>query len=188
LERSSKGDPLLSQNCQDTPKLLFDKIRGKLRVEVTEKPKVMVRFMRFRAVSIFFISCLIGVVNLLFTPPALALTQIKLSDISYHDCPSELANGAVMSTGASRAASCYIVTGKAHNESGKPVQNADIFGRIYDANGDSVMQNRTRLGSIEEVPPGVSDFELRISVSANQPTPLQLKQFKAAGFNGTVRR
>jgi len=32
------------------------------------------------------------------------------------------------------------------------------------------MQNRTRLGSITEVP-GVSDFELRISVPANQPTP-----------------
>ncbi len=50
------------------------------------------------------------------------------------------------------------------------------------------MQNRTRLGSIEEVPPGISDFELRISVSANQPTPLQLEQFKAAGFTGVVRR
>ena len=85
-------------------------------------------------------------------------------------------------------ANCFIVTGKAENSSGKPVYNADIFGRIYDANNDSVMQNRTRLGSIEEVPPGVSDFALRISVPANQPTPLKLKQFKAAGFNGKVRR
>ena len=50
------------------------------------------------------------------------------------------------------------------------------------------MQNRTRLGSIEEVPVGISDFALRISVPANQPTPLKLKQFKAAGFSGTVRR
>jgi hypothetical protein len=38
------------------------------------------------------------------------------------------------------------------------------------------------------VPPGVSDFELRITVPANQPTPLQLKQFKASGFTGKVRR
>jgi hypothetical protein len=80
------------------------------------------------------------------------------------------------------------VTGKAVNNSGKQVVNADIFGRIYDANGNSVLQNRTRLGSIDEVPPGVSDFELRITVPANQPTPLQLKQFKAAGFTGKVRR
>ncbi|MBD2004858.1 MULTISPECIES: hypothetical protein [Cyanophyceae] len=144
--------------------------------------------MRFRAVSILVMSCLIGIFSLLFSPPALALTQIKLSEVTYHDCPADIGKGAVTSTGASRAANCFIVTGKAQNSSNKPVLNADIFGRIYDANGDSVMQNRTRLGSIEEVPPGVSDFELRISVPANQPTPLQLKQFKAAGFTGTVRR
>jgi hypothetical protein len=50
------------------------------------------------------------------------------------------------------------------------------------------MQNRTRLGAIAEIPPGVSDFSLRISVPANQPLPLKLKQFKAAGFSGQVRR
>ncbi|MFO5474482.1 MAG: biotin carboxylase, partial [Dolichospermum sp.] len=51
-----------------------------------------------------------------------------------------------------------------------------------------ILQNRTRLGGIAEVPPGVSDFELRISVPSNQPLPLKLKQFKAAGFSGKVRR
>lgn len=50
------------------------------------------------------------------------------------------------------------------------------------------MQNRTRLGAIEEVPPGLGTFELRISVPASQPTPLKLEQFKAAGFTGIVRR
>jgi hypothetical protein len=123
----------------------------------------------------------------MFTPPAVALTQIKLFDISYHDCPPELAAGAVISSG-SAAANCFIVTGKAQNGTYKTVYDADIFGRIYDANNDSVMQNRTRLGSIAEVPPGVSDFELRISVPASQPLPLQLKQFKATGFSGQVRR
>jgi hypothetical protein len=85
-------------------------------------------------------------------------------------------------------ANCYIVYGKAENTSGKPVLNADVFGRIYDANNNPVMQNRTRVGSIDEVPPGVSDFEIRISVPANQPTPLKLEQFKASGFTGRVRR
>ena len=85
-------------------------------------------------------------------------------------------------------ANCFIVTGKAQNTSGKPVYDADIFGRIYDANNDSVMQNRTRLGSITEIPPGVSDFELRISVPASQPLPLKLKQFKAAGFSAQLGR
>lgn len=143
--------------------------------------------MRLRSLTVFFICCVIAVLSWVFTPPAVALTQVKLFDISYHECPPELAKGTVTS-GGSMAASCYIVTGKAENATKKTVYDADIFGRIYDANNDSVMQNRTRLGSIAEVAPGVSDFDLRISVPANQPTPLKLKQFKAAGFSGQVRR
>jgi hypothetical protein len=124
----------------------------------------------------------------MITPAALALVQVKLTDLSYHECPAELAQGAITAGGTSMAANCYIVTGKAINPSGKPIVNADIFGRIYDANDNSVLQNRTRVGSIDEIPPGTSDFEFRISVPANQPTPLKLKQFKASGFTGTVRR
>jgi hypothetical protein len=136
----------------------------------------------------FTISCLFWVAGWIYSPSAVALTQIKLSDISYHDCPAALAEGTVTTGGGSNPANCFIVTGKAENSSGKMVVNADIFGRIFDANGNPVLQNRTRLGSIDEVPPGVSDFELRITVPANQPTPLQLKQFKASGFTGKVRR
>jgi hypothetical protein len=49
------------------------------------------------------------------------------------------------------------------------------------------MQNRGRLGGIPEVPPGESPFELRVSISASQPEPLKLKQFKASGFTSIVR-
>lgn len=143
--------------------------------------------MRFRAFAVVVVIFLVGITTWVFTPPAFALTQIKLSNISYHECPEELSQGAVTS-GTTMAATCFIVTGKAENSSGKPVYDADIFGRIYDANNDSVMQNRTRLGLITEVPPGVSDFEFRISVPASQPTPLKLKQLKAAGFSAQVRR
>ena len=134
------------------------------------------------------VSCLFWVISWVFTPAAFALVQIQLSDISYHECPPDVAVGTVTPGGNASAANCFIVTGKAENKSGKMVVNADIFGRIYDADNNSILQNRTRLGSIDEVPPGVSDFELRISVPANQPTPLQLKQFKASGFTGKVRR
>ncbi len=140
-----------------------------------------------RFIKVILISCIIGILSWVLTFPAVALTQIKLFDLAYKDCPPELAQGAVISSG-SAAASCYIVTGKAENGTYKTVYDADIFGRIYDANNDSVLQNRTRLGSIPEIPPGISDFELRISVPVNQPLPLQLKQFKAAGFSGRVRR
>ena len=120
-------------------------------------------------------------------PVALALTPIELSDLSYEDCPPSLADGAVVS-GSMQSANCFIVTGKARNDSGRMVVNADIFGRIYDANHNNVLPNRTRLGAIDEVPPGVSEFELQIMVPASQPLPLQLEQFKASGFTGRVRR
>ncbi|MGD1911207.1 MAG: hypothetical protein ACFB2X_10220 [Rivularia sp. (in: cyanobacteria)] len=143
--------------------------------------------MLLRSLAIVFVSCAIGIFSWIYSPPALALTQIPLSNISYQECPPELAEGNVTSGGASRAAKCFIVTGKAKNMTSKTVYDADIFGRIYDANNNLVMQNRTRVGSIDEVPPGESDFEMRITVPANQPTPLKLKQFKASGFTSKVR-
>ncbi len=123
---------------------------------------------------------------LFFSSAAIAATAIKLTEISYKDCPSELALGNVNS-GSSQLANCFLVTGKAINPTGKTVYDADVFGRIYDANNEPAMQNRTRLGTLEEIPPGTSDFEIRISVSANQPTPLKLEQFKASGFASKVR-
>ena len=114
--------------------------------------------MRLRSLTIIFLSCVIGVLSWVLTPPADALTQIKLSHLSYNECPQELAKGAVTS-GTTMLANCFIVTGKAENTTNKTVYDADIFGRIYDANNDSVMQNRTRLGAIAEIPPGVSDFD-----------------------------
>ncbi|WP_180966203.1 hypothetical protein [Fischerella thermalis] len=140
-----------------------------------------------RSLMLVFFSCLLGLLSWVYSPTAIALTQIRLFDITYKECPPEIAKGAVTS-GTTMAANCFLVTGKAENPTYKTVYDADIFGRIYDANNDPVMQNRTRLGSIPEVPPGISDFELRISVAANQPTPLKLKQFKAAGFGAQVRK
>ncbi len=124
-----------------------------------------------------------------FTAPADALTQVEIDNLSYESCPPEIGEGAVVSGGGSgRAASCYLVSGQATNTTDRLVYDADVFGRIYDANGNPVKQNRTRIGLIEEIPPGTTDFSIRITVPANQPEPLKLEQFKAAGFSGRVRR
>ncbi|WP_017286931.1 hypothetical protein [Leptolyngbya sp. FACHB-1624] len=125
---------------------------------------------------------------LLGTFDAWALVQIKLSDVSYRECPEDLAKGAITAGGVPQSARCFMVFGKATNPTNKLIVNADIFGRIYDANEDPIIENRTRLGSIPEVPPGVSEFEFPINVPESQPLPLKLLQFKAAGFTGTVRR
>ncbi|OKH19830.1 hypothetical protein NIES593_20400 [Hydrococcus rivularis NIES-593] len=143
--------------------------------------------MGFRALTVIVVSGLLWIFSWIATPAALALTQIQLFDISYTDCPPEFAEGNVTSGGSSSPANCFMITGKAKNPSGKTVYDADVFGRIYDANGEPALQNRGRIGSIPEVPPGISNFEVRISVPANQPTPLKLEQFKASGFSGSVR-
>ncbi|NEO84918.1 MAG: hypothetical protein F6J87_11780 [Spirulina sp. SIO3F2] len=129
---------------------------------------------------------LLSLGSLAFAPPAAALTQVQLKQVGYRDCPPELAAGAVISMGA-QSANCFLVTGIAVNPSGKYVVDADVFGRIYDANNNPVFQNRSRVGTIAEIPPGESEFEIRISVAKNQPLPLQLKQFKASGFASRVR-
>ena len=142
--------------------------------------------MRFRFIAII-VSSLLSLSLWVFPPPALALIPISLTDLSYHECPAELISGNfTTSDGSGSAANCFIVTGTAINKSPKAVYDADIHGRIFDANNNSVLPNRSRFGSIEEVPPGESEFELRISVPANLPTPLKLKQFKASGFSRPV--
>ncbi|MBF2057262.1 MAG: hypothetical protein IGQ45_08565 [Cyanobacterium sp. T60_A2020_053] len=132
-------------------------------------------------VSIF---CLLG--SIITAPSAEALIQIKIVDVDYKDCPAGVGEGSVTSGGSALPATCYLVTGKTNNTSGKTLYDADVFGRIYDANNEPALQNRTRLGALKEVEPGLHEFELRISVPSNQPTPLKLKQFKATGFSSTV--
>jgi hypothetical protein len=134
------------------------------------------------------ITLLVNALCSLWMPMALAMTQIKLSEISYRDCPPEIAEGAVTSGGVTQLANCYLVVGKANNPSDKTVFDADVYGRIYDADDNIVLQNRSRLGLIEKVPPGVSNFEMRISIPSNLATPLKLKKFKATGFTQKIRQ
>lgn len=136
-----------------------------------------------RSVALAIVLCLW---SLAIAAPAQALTEILLTDIDYKPCPAELAEGMVGS-GSNDPVNCFIVTGTANNRTGKTVYDADVFGRVYDADHAPAMQNRTRLGNIAEIPPGQSQFEVRISVPASQPLPLQLEQFKAAGFAAKIR-
>lgn len=145
------------------------------------KPFLVPLFPFFLLLSLFFL-----LNSIVFNLPAIAAVPIKITDVSYKECPPGVGEGSVTSGGNTMPATCYLITGKAHNNSGKTLYDADVFGRVYDANNEPILQNRGRLGSIPEVPPGVSDFEIRISVPSNQPTPLRLKQFKATGFTARV--
>jgi hypothetical protein len=137
--------------------------------------------------SLMLASCLLFLGSFA-SPEAQAVTQIKLTDLSADLCPPDVGEGTVTSGGPTlRLANCFLITGTTTNPSGSPVVDADVFGRVYDANNNPVMENRTRLGSISEVAPGKGTFELRISVPEGLEPPLQLKQFKASGFTARVR-
>ncbi|MEL6776886.1 MAG: hypothetical protein AAFO06_06490 [Cyanobacteria bacterium J06597_16] len=122
-------------------------------------------------------------------PSAHALTQIGLKDLIAEECPADAAYAENLTTsGSSQQATCYLIRGTAVNTSGKDIVDADIFGRIYDSEDNSVMKNRFRLGGIEYVPAGESEFSFRISVPSVQKPPLRLEKFKASGFASKVRR
>ncbi len=122
-------------------------------------------------------------------PPAYALTQVALTDLVAEECPADAAYAEnLTSSGSLMQATCYLIKGTAINKSGKDIVDADIFGRIFDADGNAVMENRYRLGGIEYVPVGESKFSFRVSVPAVQPAPFRLEKFKAAGFASKVRR
>ncbi len=116
--------------------------------------------------------------------------KMKLSDLGTVPCPdTEQYSNLVTSSGSSsEPADCYFIQGTITNPAKRPVYNADVFGRLYDANGNDIWPERTRLGAIEEVPPGKSEFQIRISVPVSYPLPLSMKNFKASGFEGAVRR
>lgn len=121
--------------------------------------------------------------------PAYALTQVELKDLVAEECPADAAYAENLTTsGSSMQATCYLIKGTAVNDSGKDIMDADIFGRIFDADGSAVMKNRYRLGGIEYVPVGESEFSFRVSVPSVQPAPLRLEKFKASGFASKVRR
>ena len=143
---------------------------------------------RLALVPVF--TAMLLVISTAWTPSAQALPSFDIVDLTQSDCPdtAEYESQVTPWGGPNMDAKCVMIHGKAQNDTGKPILNADIFGRMYDADGNSIMENRTRLGGIDEVPPGVSEFDLRVSVAADQPLPLQLEQFRGSGFTGKVRR
>jgi hypothetical protein len=105
---------------------------------------------------------------------------LQLKDLHLTPCPDtpEYTN-LVTSNGNPIPARCLFIEGTVVNRSRNTVLNADVFGRLYDANGNEVLPERT---------PGESPFSIRISVPVTSPLPLTMEQFKASGFSGTVRR
>ena len=124
---------------------------------------------------------------LLLTGPALAAaTDLKVSEVVLEPCPAG-DKGTQPELARPSGASCWALRGVVVNPGAKPVMDTDVFGLILDASGEPVLPNRTRVGSIGDVPPGRSSFALRLAVPAGTPGPLGTRSVKARGFSSPVR-
>ena len=127
---------------------------------------------------------------LLITPVGLAqpawAADLLVREVSLEPCPAGDV-GAQPELRTPTGASCYALRGVVTNPGRKPVVDTDVFALILDASGEPVLQNRTRVGSIGDVPPGDSPFALRLAVPMGTPGPLSFRNVKARGFSAPVR-
>lgn len=119
-------------------------------------------------------------------PAAAWAADLQVSEVSLEPCPSSDV-GAQPELRSPTGASCYALRGTVDNPGRKPVVDTDVFALILDSSGEPVLQNRTRVGSIGDVPPGRSSFAVRLSVPAGTPGPLSFRNVKARGFSAPVR-
>jgi hypothetical protein len=140
-----------------------------------------------RALTIHLLAVLLCCCGLLgpAVPPALA-AGLTVSQVSLEPCPSDDI-GAQPQLRRPSGASCYVLRGTVTNPGRKPVVDTDVFAQILDASGEPVLQNRSRVGSIGDVPPGDSTFALRLAVPVGTPGPFRFTNVKARGFKAPVR-
>jgi len=121
--------------------------------------------------------------------------DLKLSGVSLAPCDQSDPgaqpgpNGDPRRAGVTRTAgaSCYVLSGEVNNPGRKTVFDTDVYARILDASGEPVLQNRTRVGSIGDVPSGVQPFALRLAVPSGTPGPFEVANPRARGFSAPVR-
>jgi hypothetical protein len=132
------------------------------------------------------VALVMTVALLIAAPTPAEAAELKVADVILEPCPAE----DVASQPELRrptGASCYALRGWVNNAGRSPVVDTDVYARIVDASGEPVLPNRTRVGSIGDVPPGRSVFALRLAVPAGTPGPLSVRTVKARGFSAPVR-
>jgi hypothetical protein len=112
--------------------------------------------------------------------------DLLVSDVRLEPCPAEDA-GSQPELRRPTGASCYALRGRVTNPGRQPVVDTDVFALILDSSGEPVLPNRSRVGSIGDVPPGDSEFALRLAVPAGTPGPFEVRNPRARGFKAPVR-
>jgi len=125
-------------------------------------------------------------VGLLAGPAPAQAAELQVSEVRLEPCPVEDI-GFQSDRRGGGGASCWALRGLVRNGGRRPVVDTDLFALILDASGEPVLPNRTRVGSIGDVPPGETPFALRLAVPAGTPGPLQVRNARAHGFSAPVR-
>ncbi len=132
-----------------------------------------------------FLAVVLAIGLLAGPTPALA-AELEVSQVRLEPCPAaDIGSQADRRDGG--GASCWALRGQVRNGGRRPVVDTDLFALILDASGEPVLPNRTRVGSIGDVPPGETPFALRLAVPAGTPGPLQVRNARARGFSAPVR-
>lgn len=119
-------------------------------------------------------------------PGSALAAELRVEQVSLEPCPAA-DPGSQGGLGRGAAASCYALRGVVENPGSRAVVDTDVFALILDASGEPVLPNRSRVGSIGDVPPGRSDFGLRLAVPAGTPGPFRVGKVRARGFSAPVR-
>ena len=128
----------------------------------------------------------LGLILWQLLPSSAMAAELQVGQVRIEPCP--LADtGSQSGLRRPSGASCYALRGEVLNPGRQSVVDTDVFALILDASGEPVLPNRTRVGSIGDVPPGRSDFALRLAVPAGTPGPFQVRKVRARGFSAPVR-
>ena len=101
----------------------------------------------------------------------LQLNQLNLSICDTADPASKQPKG--------YRSGCYILDGEITNTAKSTIKDVDVFAFIYDASGEEVLPKRPRIGSINNVPVGVSQFSVRVPIPSFAIPPFVIKKAKA---------
>jgi hypothetical protein len=119
-------------------------------------------------------------------PSEAAAADLQVIEVRLEPCPPS-DPGSQSGMRRPSGASCYALRGEVINPGHQSVVDTDLFALILDASGEPVLPNRSRVGSIGDVPPGRSSFALRLAVPAGTPGPFQVGKVRARGFSAPVR-
>ena len=112
----------------------------------------------------------------LFFPNDLSAVELKLSDLDLVKC--ETADPASKQPKGYRSG-CYILNGEISSDAKSTIKDVDVFAFIYDASDEEVLPNRPRIGSINNVPAGISRFSVRVPIPSFAIPPFAIKKPKA---------